>query len=106
VGPVYGKDAIEMIDLVLQQLRPIPVQVQFVGFPLQILIPNPNVVSALDSHQQVGKREAIVPHREVLGADVHDLWIDQGPGLIHFHVNDPHRSTDLWRGDGSPAPKP
>src|SRR5689334_1614396 len=75
------------------------------GIALEILIPNPNVIRPLYPDQQVGEGETVVPDGEILGPDINDFGIDQGPGLIHFNLYDPHRCADLRGGDCTAAPE-
>src|SRR6476661_448664 len=70
---------------------------------LHVLVANPDPVGAGHPDQQVGEGEAIVPDPEVLGPNVEDLRVDEGPRLLHLDVHHSHRRPDLWRGDRSAA---
>src|SRR5262249_6015699 len=105
VGTIDREYPVQVVDLVLQQLGAIALELDLMGVSLEILIADPNVIRPLHPDQQVGEGEAVVPHREVLGPDIDDLGIDQGPGLIHFNVDDPNRRTDLRASDGTTATK-
>ena len=77
---VHGQDPVEVVDLVLNELGPVTLEVHLRPFPLEVLIANPNPVGTGDPDEKVGEREAVVPDREILVADVHDLGIDERPG--------------------------
>src|SRR4026207_221858 len=94
-----------MVDFVLQELGAIPLQLDLVAFALEILVAHADVVGALHSHQQVGEGETIVPDREILRADIHDLGINKGPGLLHLALDNPDRSANLGGGNPAPAAK-
>jgi hypothetical protein len=100
--PVDGEHAVQVIDLVLEQLRPITFDVHFLPFAFQILITYPNAVSARDANQEIGERKAIIPDFEVFSTDVYNLGVDQRPGTIHLDISHADRRTDL-RGRNSTA---
>src|SRR5687768_6112819 len=95
-----------MVNLMLEEFCPITFHLQFRPLPFEILIPNPDAISPGDPYQQIGERETIVPHFEILVADVDDLRIDQRPWLVHFDVNDSHRGTDLRGGNPTSHTEP
>src|SRR5256886_12909076 len=67
-------------------------------FPYTTLFRSRDLVGPGDANEQVGKREAIVPHEEVVPPHVRDLGIDHGPALlVHLDEHDPHRRADLRR---------
>ena len=95
--PVHREHPVEMVDLVLQQFRAIALELGFMRLAPQVVVADANAVGAEDAHQKVGVREAVVPDRKVLVPDVHDLRIDEHPGLVHLDVGKPERRTDLRR---------
>jgi len=106
VRPIDGEDAVEMIDLVLQELRPVALQVDFLPGALEVLVLDPDPIGPAHADEQVGEGEAVVPHLEVLVADIHDLRVDHRPGLVHLQIDHPDRSTDLRRRDRPSGAEP
>src|SRR5207253_2828847 len=95
---VESQDAIQVVDLVLQQLRHRSLDLHGVLLALRVGIADRDLVGPGDTNEQVGKREAIVPHQEVVPPYVRDLGIDHGPALlVHLDEHDPHRRADLRR---------
>jgi hypothetical protein len=92
-----------MVDLVLEELGHVALEVDFLDFSLEVFVPDPDVIGALDPHQEIGEGKAVVPDREILGADIENFGIDHGPGAVHFQMNDSDRGPDLGRGDGAAA---
>lgn len=101
--PVDREHSVEVIDLMLQQLRPVALEIGLVRLAAQVVVSDANAVRPEDAHQQVGEREAVVPHREILIADIDDLRIDEHPRLVHLDVHEAERCPDLWRGDAASA---
>jgi len=101
--PVDREHSVEVIDFMLQQLGPLPLEVCLVLPATEVVIANPDTVSTQDADEQVGKRETVIPDREVLIPDVDDLGIDEHPRLFHLDVHQPKRRTDLRSGDTPPA---
>src|SRR4029079_9402609 len=79
VGSIDCQDAIEVIDLVLEQLGAIAFELLLMPAALHVLIANPYSIDTRDPDQQVGEGEAIVPDPEILVSYVYDLRVDQGP---------------------------
>src|SRR5881296_384138 len=99
---IESQDAIQVVDLVLQQLRHRSLDLHGVLLALRVGIAHHDLVGPVDANEQVGKREAIVPHEEVIPPHVRDLGIDHGPALlVHLDEHDPHRRADLRRREGS-----
>src|SRR3990170_1984651 len=97
-GSIHREHAIQVVDFVLEQFGPVAGELDLVRSALEVLVADPNVMGPLDPDQEIGKREAVVPDREILGADVHDFRIDEGPaGPSH---------SDRSEGDGPAAPGP
>jgi hypothetical protein len=48
VGPVDGQNPVQVVDLVLQQLGPVPLQILLMGLTLQVLIADSDVVRPLN----------------------------------------------------------
>jgi hypothetical protein len=103
--PVYREHPVEMVDLVLQQFRAVALELGFMPLAPQVVVSDANAVGAEDAHQQVGVREAVVPDRKVLVPDVHDLRIDEHPGLVHLDVREPERRADLRRCNAATGPE-
>ena len=101
--PVDREHSVEVIDLMLQQFRPVALEVGFVRLAPQVVIADADAVGSEDAHEQVGEREAVIPHREVLVPDVDDLGIDEHPRLVHLDVRQAKRRADLRRRDAAPA---
>lgn len=99
--PIDRQHAIEVIDLMLQQLGPVALELGLVELAAQVVVAHPNAIGAEDADQQVGEREAVVPHREVLVADIDDFRVDQHPGLVHLDVDQAERGADLGRRDAT-----
>src|SRR5437660_2865513 len=98
---VEREDAVEMIDLVLQQLGHRPLELHGVLLALQIGGCEGRRVGARHAHKHVREAEAVVPHEEVIRPDVGDLRVDHGPTLlVHLDEHDPHRRPDLRRCHG------
>lgn len=97
--PVDRKNSVEMVDFVLQEFGPIGLELDLVALPLLVVVPNPDPISSLNSHQQIREGETVVPYGEVVGSNIDDLWIDQNPGSFHLNVNDSDRRSDLGSGD-------
>jgi hypothetical protein len=55
IGAIHRQHSVEMVDFVLQQLGAIPLQLDLVGFTLQILVADANAVRSLHANQQIGK---------------------------------------------------
>ncbi len=106
MGTIDRQHAVEVINLVLKQFRPVALKLGLVHPTAQVAVADANAVGTKHTHQQVGEREAIVPHREVLVSDVNDFGIDQNPRLIHFDIDQTKRGPDLRRGDAPSAAKP
>src|SRR5215213_4955596 len=100
VRAVYGQHAIQVIDLVLQELCSITFDFRLRPFPSQVLVLDPDPVGAGNADPEIREREAIVPDLEILVTDVQDLRIDQGERLVHLHVHHTNGGSDLRRGDG------
>jgi hypothetical protein len=103
--PVDGEHSIEVIDLMLQQLGPVALEVGFMRPAAQVVIAHTNPVGTEDANEEVGEREAIIPHREVLVPDVDDLGIDEHPRLLHFDVHQAKWRADLRSRDAAPTPE-
>ena len=97
--PVYREYPVQVIDLMLQQLRAVALELGFMRLAPQVVIAHANAVGPQNAHEQVGEGEAVVPHRKVLVADVDDLGIDEHPGLVHLDVHEAKRRADLRGGD-------
>src|SRR5262245_41205322 len=85
-----------MVDFVLDQLGAIALELFFVPNAFDILVSYANPICPLDPHEEVGERKTVIPDPEILGSDVDDLGIDEGPRLLHLDVNHADRSTNLW----------
>ena len=105
-GTVHREHAIEVIDLVLQQLGEVPFGLKFVRGPCQVPIAYRDVVRALDPDSQVRERETIIPNEKISISDVHDLRVDHGPPALPFHVHEADRRADLRRGNAARASVP
>jgi hypothetical protein len=95
--PVYREHPVKMVDLMLQQFRAVALKLGLMRLAPQVVVSDANAVGSEDAHQQVGVREAIVPDRKVFVPDVHDLRIDEHPGLVHLDVRETERRADLRR---------
>src|SRR5689334_17431423 len=80
-GAIEREDPVQVIDLVLQQLRHPTLALQGVRFPLQVRVLDRDAIRPRDSHQQPGEREAVVPQFEILGADVGDFGVHHRDAL-------------------------
>lgn len=112
MGPIYGQNAVQVVDFVLEKFGSVSLEVDLMEVSFEVLVTDPDPVGPLDSDQQVGERKAVIPDRKVLGADVDDFRVDQGPRPVHLDVNDPDGSPDLGPGNppagseaGLPIPK-
>src|SRR5438093_9801041 len=94
--PVHGQHTVEMINLVLDQFRPISFKIHLRPLSFEILMTDSDSIGPGDTDEEIGKGEAVVPNREVLIPDIHDLGIYKGPRLVHLNEEHPDRSTDLW----------
>jgi hypothetical protein len=101
--PVHGEHTVEMIKLVLDQLRTVPFKIHLRPLSFGILVTHSDTVGSGDTDEEIRKGEAIVPNREVLIPDIHDLGIYQGPRPVHLNEDHPDRGTDLWRRDSATA---
>ena len=81
MGTVHRQHAVQVVELVLEQLGPVALQLHLVPLTLEVLIADPDAVGPGDSDEKVGKREAVVPYLEVLVPDIDDLRVDRGQGL-------------------------
>jgi hypothetical protein len=106
LGPVHRKHAIEMIDLVLEELRTVTFHLDLLPIAFEILIAYPNSICAGDPDEEIREGETIVPDLEVLCSYVDDLGIDQWPGSIHLDIHHSNRSADLRRRNPSATPEP
>ena len=97
--PVDREHSVEVIDLMLQQLGAITLEVGLMRLATQVVVAHPDAVRAEHTHKQIGEREAVIPHGEVLFTDVDDLRIDEHPGLVHLDVNQAKGGPDLGRRD-------
>ncbi len=100
---IYGEYPVEMIDFVLQQFGAVALELGFVRLAAKVVVAHPDAVRSQYAHQQVGIREAIIPHGEVLVTDVDDLRIDEYPGLVHLDVDEAERCADLRSRDATTA---
>ena len=65
-------------------------------------VTNTDVLRTLESDQQVGKREAIIPQSKSLLAHVLEYGINEAVGdVVDFHVDDASCDADLYRADAS-----
>ena len=102
---VYREYSVQVVDLMLQQLRAVAFELGFMGLAPEVVVPHANAVGAENTHQQVGEGEAVIPHREVLVPDIDDLGIDEHPGLFHLDVYEPEWRADLRGSDAAPTAK-
>src|SRR5467141_3242099 len=97
-GAIEGQNAVQMVDLMLQQLRHRPLELHGILLALGIGVVHRDLIGPVDANQQVGKREAVVPHQKIVAPHVGDLGVHHRPTLlIHLDENDPHRGADLRR---------
>ena len=75
--PIYRQNAVQVVDLMLQQLREPTVCLHPFHFPSLVPEANPHPHGPLQPHQQAGEREAIVPELELLLALPFVLGIPQ-----------------------------
>lgn len=94
---------VQVIDLVLQQLRAIALEFRFVRLPAKVVVAHANAVGAQDAHEEVREGKAIVPDGEIFLADVDDLRVDQDPGPFHLDVDQAQWRPDLRRSDAAAA---
>jgi len=104
--PVDCEHSVEVIDLMLQQFSPVALEVGFVRPAPQIVIADANPVGSEDANKEVGEREAVIPHREVLVPNVDDLGVDEHPGLVHFDVRQAKWRADLRSRDAASTAEP
>jgi hypothetical protein len=95
-----------VVDLVLEELGTIAFHFYLGPLSLQILIAQLDPVGTRHPDQQVGKRKTVIPNLEVFIADIDDLWVDQGPGLVHLHIDHAHGRANLGGRNRPPAPEP
>ena len=105
IGSINGEHAVEVVDFMLEELRAIGLEVDFLLVALEVLKSNPDPVGPLDPDHQIREGKAVVPDREVLGPDVDNLRIDEGPRPIHLDVDDPDWGADLGCRNGPPSPE-
>src|SRR3990172_5106034 len=106
-GAVHGEHTVEMVNLVLQQLGERALGVKAVAPPREVLVLHGHPVRPVDPDHQVGEREAVIPHQEILISDIHDFRIDQRPALGVFgDEHQPDRRPDLRGRDGAAVAVP
>src|SRR5512134_1037970 len=98
-GPVQRQDAVEVVDLVLHQLRHGSLKLDHTLLASRVEIPHRHLVGPGHPYEQVGERETVVPHREILGPDIHDLGVQhRGPLAVGVDQDHADGSADLSRG--------
>src|SRR3989442_321119 len=102
---VHCQDAVQVVDLVLQQLSHPLLELHRVHLALQVLVSQAHLIGARHPHQQVGETKAVVPHLEIVGADVGNLRVHHRPALlVHLDENDAHGGADLRCGHRAAHP--
>lgn len=104
-GAVDGQYAVEVVNLMLQQLRKVAFGFKRLLDAMLIRVFDSNLQRALDSHHQIGKAEAIVPQLELLAALPRNFRIDERACKSHgLHSNEdyPVERANLRRSDSAP----
>ena len=101
--PVDREHSIEVIDFMLQEFSAVTLEVGLMRLAAQVVVADANAVGPEHTHEQVGEGEAVIPHREVLVADIDDLGIHEHPRLVHLDVDQPERRANLRRRNAAPA---
>jgi hypothetical protein len=104
--PVDREDAVEVIDLVLEELREVPVRLQGLGPPLGIHVFHLDQDRPLDREDDREVAEAEVPDDHALVAPGRDPGVDQGAGSVKLHVDHPGGLAELGRRDPAPVARP
>lgn len=92
---VDAKHAVEVVDLVLEELGKRTNRIDPAPLSTELLIDDFYLVGSLNPHHESGDREAIVPDPKILVSNVGHSRVDHEPGLVDLQVDDPHRRPDL-----------
>src|SRR6266481_1295928 len=105
---IHRKNPIQMIDLVLQQLREIPLlsRMNFVLLTAQILIPHADFPVALHLHENGQETQACIPHHSFFFAPFGDHRIYERPWTLarQSQKNNSHLRANLRRRNRAPVP--
>src|SRR6266403_1786293 len=105
---IHRKNPIQMIDLVLQQLREIPLlsRMNFVLLTAQILIPHADFPVALHLHENGQETQACIPHHYFFFAPFGDHRIYERPWTLarQSQKNNSHLRANLRRRNRAPVP--
>lgn len=86
-GSLGAEYALEMVNLVLQQLRHGILQFHFMPLPFFIKISDLDFFMPLNLHEQIRKTHAVIPNFKHLIALIQIFWVDYDDWLIDVEVD-------------------
>jgi hypothetical protein len=101
-GPVNGQDAVNMVNLVLQQFRQRSRRLDRFPLPTVILIGNDNGVMPAHTDQQLREGKAVVPQQEGPAAPANNARIEHRAADLRFNIDGAHGYPNLGRSDAAP----
>ena len=92
-----------MIHLMLDQFRKRAGRIQFFRFRMLVQITNTDGFGSFEPHEQIRKRETVVPQGKPRGAHILPLGVDQAiRRSFELHVDDAFEHADLHGADSPP----
>lgn len=96
--------AVEVIELVLEQLRQVTLERPATLGALEVVVRDRHRGVAPHPHQQLREAHAVVPHLHQLLGALHDARVDEHVRRTQVEVDDAAQVADLRRGDGATGP--